>query len=271
MLLGVIAHEIGHIYQGHILSSSKEYKKAAVNNIITYALGIAAVASGSPEAATAIISGGSHINQRNLLAHSRVNEQEADKIALKILDEVGLKSNGLLDLFKYLSRFEATHRGKINPYVQTHPLSSERISFIKNSIENNHHTHKVNASDDIIRRFKFANIKLTAFLEDSQLTINKYKDDNSEIGLYAKAIAYYRKPDIEKSLYYANKLINLYPKNPFYHELKGQILFENGRGKEAIEFYDKANQLIPSSALILIELARSYMEKDTNESYKKAN
>lgn len=270
MLIGVIAHEIGHIYEGHIISMNNEYKQSLITSTLGYALGIAAAAAGSPEAAQAIISGSNQITERNLLSHSRTQEQEADKIALTLLNRAKFPAQGLVDLFAYLSLQEVTQRDVLNPYIQTHPLSRERISFIKNSAANTLTTiHLV--PEEYKRRFKKIHIKINSFLNEPNETLKEYPpEDNSEIARYARAIAYHKKPNIEKSLQEITSLITEFPKNPYYVELKGQILYENGRGKEAITYYEKANQMLPFSPLILIQLAKSYLEYDQDKYTNKA-
>ncbi|MCH2037788.1 MAG: M48 family metalloprotease [Rickettsiales bacterium] len=270
MLIGVIAHEIGHIYEGHILSINQEYRQQLLSTTLGYVLGIAAVAAGSPEAAQAIISGSTQISQRNLLSHSRTQEQEADKIAITLLKRAQFPIQGLVDLFAYLSRLEVTQKGEVNPYIQTHPLSRERISFIKNSVENSI-DEDFTVPEPFKERYLKIYVKLNAFLKNPEITLEQYPTtDSSEIARYARAIAYHKKPNIQNSIDEISSLIQDFPDNPYYHELKGQILFENGRGKEALSYYQTANELLPFSPLILIQLAKSHLEYDDEAQIRKA-
>ena len=73
--------------------------------------------------------------------------------------------------------------------------------------------------------------KLIAFLERPRRTLKTYFAE-TETGLaarYGRAIAYFHLPDLEKGLAEIDALIAERPADPFFLELKGQMLFENGR------------------------------------------
>ena len=86
------------------------------------------------------------------------------------------------------------------------------------------------------------------------------ESDTSELARYARAIAYYRIPELDKAVPEIDGLIRDFPENPYYRELKGQMLFENGRIREAIAPYEDAVRLAPSAALLRISLAQVYIE-----------
>ncbi|MEM7617394.1 MAG: M48 family metalloprotease, partial [Pseudomonadota bacterium] len=164
MFIGVIAHEIGHIYADHLSGKKKEYKKANINALLSYVLGMAAIASGSADVGQAVIFGSDHLLQRNLLSHSRLQEQEADKIALKILDQLQYPATGLLKLFEYLSRQTVIEHGRVNPYAQTHPLSIERTSVVKDHINDDNKNYVI--SKDIEYRYRKIWAKICAYMND---------------------------------------------------------------------------------------------------------
>lgn len=270
VLIGVLAHEIAHISQGHILSMHQEHKQTLINTSLTYALGIAAAIAGSAEAASAIIAGGNHIAHRQLLSHSRTNEQEADQIALKILNQLKLPVDGLVALFEHLSREDITRNDSINPYARTHPLSRERISFLKHA-QTNQEGKNYSIDPQISHRFQLIYAKISAYLDNYDQTLARYPlSDHSEAAQYARAVAYFKKPDIQQSLLIMDDLIRDHPENPYYHEMKGQILYETGSGKDALVHYEQANRLLPRSPLILLQLARIHILYETKEHYQQA-
>ncbi|MDB2415013.1 M48 family metalloprotease [Rickettsiales bacterium] len=254
MLAGVLAHEIGHIAGGHLVRSVDEYQNTAIKSTIGYMLGAAAAAAGSPQAAQAIIAGSGHIANRQLLKYTRGHEESADQAALKFLDKANYPADGLIELLKILYNKETAIYEDLNPYTTTHPLSKDRILHIKSHIEKS----KKNASfsKEFAQKYATAIVKLKAFLNSTEETLQKYPEQDQTLNaLYARSIAYYKRPDLLSSLNNINKLIYNYPKNPYFNELKGQILFENGKVKDSIKFYDNAISLLPGSALLKIQLA----------------
>src|SRR5262249_40775156 len=145
-------------------------------------------------------------------------------------------------------------------WARTHPLTATRAQSVRD------HVQRARCSDapdppgsaEILRR---AQVKLRAFLEPSSTTLASYPEsDRSELARYARAIAYYRMPDLGRAVPAVDGLIRDYPNNPYYRELKGQMLFENGRVREAIRPYEDAVRLAPSAALLRISLSQVYIE-----------
>lgn len=257
MLIGVIAHETGHIAGGHLAKGTEKLKDAQLGSIFSYVLGAAAaVATRNPEAAAAVIGGSESSLRRNYLAFTRAHEEAADQAALSFLDKLDISASGLVKTFALLQRHEREHIGAPDPYLLTHPLSSARIEHIRHHVE----TSKIPEGQypkrfDALHRRMVA--KLYGFLESPERTFQKYPlSDKSQATRLARAVAYYKMPDIKKSLAEMDSLLKESPNDPFFHELKGQILFENGHAAEALASYTQAVKLLPDSPLILTDLAK---------------
>ncbi|MBL0319926.1 MAG: M48 family metalloprotease [Alphaproteobacteria bacterium] len=254
VLSGVMAHEIGHIAGGHINKTDSDLQGLSVESALTYLLGIAAIAAGAPAAGQAIVMGGQHMLQRHVLKYSRSHEDAADQSALTYLSQLNISPRGLFFVLNYLSKDATQQFGQLDPYLQTHPLSRERVSHIQHYMDMNQKQWKP-MPEDFRRRYAMAIAKLKAYVQPAQQTLREYPlADQSPKALYARAIAYFKKPYFEKSMGEIDKLMKLDPKNPFYPELKGQILLENGRVEEALPFYEKANTLV-SHPLMKLEWA----------------
>lgn len=270
MLTGVIAHETGHIAGGHLLRSVDEYKGTALKTTLGYMVGLAAAAAGSPQAGVAIASGAGHVALRQQLKHTRTHEESADQAALNYLDKTGQSAKGLADLLEVLYGKEAGLSGNLNPYTLTHPLSRERISHVKDHMSKSRYAN-AKTPEKIATDFSRAITKLNAFLLPPENTLRKYPESDTSINArYARSIAYYKIPDIAKSLEEIDTLIKLQPENPFFHELKGQILYENGKVKESVPNYEKAVNLLPQSPLLKIMLATSQISSEEEPQRKKA-
>ena len=257
MLLGVIAHETGHIAGGHLAKGSEKLKNAQMGEIFTYVLGAAAaVASKRPEAAAVVIGGGSTSIARNFLAFTRAHEEAADQAALGFLDQTNISASGMLKVFSLLERQRREHVGSVDPYLQTHPLSSTRIEHVRNHVNNSsipdgQYPKKL----DIWHKRMVA--KLYSFLYSPEKTFLRYpQSDKSLPAKMARAVAYYKMPELDKSIAEMNALLKTSPNDVFLHELKGQIYFENGRVAEAMDAYQTAVEFLPNNALLLTDLGK---------------
>ncbi len=263
-LLGVIAHETGHIGGGHLARMEGELETAQTEAIVATLLGVAAgAASGRGDAAAAATMAGQQLAMRQVLAFSRANEAAADQAGLKFLDATHQSARGMLSFMETLMGEELLVTDNQDPYVRTHPLTDDRIAFIRNWVQ---HSKWSNAPtrpeyDEMFGRMQ---AKLYAFLEPPIRTFQRYKaSDTSVESRYARAIAAYRKPDLPTALKLIDGLIDQYPKDPYFEELKGQMLFENGHVAEAVGPYQRAVELLPDNALLRIELGQVEVEQGT--------
>lgn len=271
ILIGVMAHETGHIAGGHLVRGTEKIKNAQIGTVLTYVLGAAtAVASKKPEAAAAVITGGQNTIARNFFSYTRANEQAADQSAITTLDKLGISANGMIKMFDMLKRNERRQFGSPDPYMLTHPLTNDRIEFVRNHVEKSKIPLGQYPKSYLISQQRIV-AKLYGFIQTPERTLQKYPmSDKSVPARMARAVAYYKMPNIESSLSEINSLIAEAPKDPFFHELKGQILFENGRTKEALESYQEAVNLLPNSAILLADLGKVEISQKTPATYKAA-
>ena len=262
-LIGVMAHETGHIAGGHLARMQDAAGNASTEALVAMLLGAAVgVASGRGDVGSAIALGGQDVAVRNILAYSRMEESSADQAAVKYLDTTHQSARGLLEFFDILGDQDLLVATRQDPYVRTHPLTRDRVAFIRDHVARS-------PWSDAPPRPEFAEMhrrmraKLFAFLEPPARTLQRYKEEDQALDArYARAIAYYRKPDMEKALPLIDGLIAERPQDPYFQELKGQMLFENGRGGEAVEPYRKAAELLPDNALLQMEVGQVLVEQD---------
>jgi len=266
-LIGVIAHETGHIAGGHITRAQEAMKNATIEGIIAMALGAAASVAGHSGAA---VLGAEGVAQRSFLQFSIAQEATADHAALNYLDRTCQSARGLLKFFGILEADEALSGEHEDPWARTHPLTAQRIDYVRDHVE---HARCSDARDtptniELLRTVK---MKLHAFLDEPSTTLAAYPEsDRSETARYARAIAYYRIPKLDRALPLIDGLIHDFPNNPYYRELKGQMLFENGRVREAQQPYEDAVRLEPAAALLRMSLAQVYIETNDPRLNKRA-
>ncbi len=255
-LIGVIAHEIGHIASGHIARSSEEYKKAQNTALVGYVLGIAAIIAGSPEAGQGILIGGADVAQKSMLKYTRSQEEAADKNALTYLNRVKYPSDGLIRLLESFEMASRGLEGQINEYMLSHPISKKRIDYLRSNAPKNFSNSKFNKK--LQPEMSMILAKLEGFMEDPYKVIKKYHNRDDKYAKYALSVAYFRDAQIEKALKTLDSLINSNRDNGFFHELKGQILYESGQVAKSIESYKKAVDNIDPNYSID---ARMYLSK----------
>ena len=267
MLIGVIAHETGHIAGGHILRSLEAMKNASVETIIAMAAAIGASIAGGGSGAPMIAAAG--MGQRAYMSFSVSQEATADHAAMTYLDRTGQSARGLLHFFEILQAGEPLTGEPTDPWARTHPLTSARIDYIRHHVDESRYS-AVPDTPENIALLKTVKMKLRAFA-DPTATLRAYPEsDQSPDARYARAIAYYRIPKLDKALPAIDALIRDFPQNPYYRELKGQMLFENGRIRDAIAPYEEAVKLAPQAALLRISLAQVYIESNDPSLNKKA-
>ncbi len=259
-VIGVIAHETGHIAGGHLSRTRDAMKKSSAASILAMVLGGVAVMSGRGDVGSAIIAGGQQMGVRNFLQYSRTQESAADAAAMRFLDATQQSAIGMLEFFEILGDQELLSVSRQDPYYRSHPLTRERKVAVENFILQSPNSNKPEPPGFNERHGRMK-AKLEAFLNPISLTLRTYKEDDPSIeARYARAIAYYRRPDLERAIPLINGLIAEQPADPYFHELKGQMLFENGRIPESLPYYEKAVLLAPGSALLRRSLGQVQLE-----------
>ncbi len=268
-VIGVIAHETGHIAGGHVARMGDAFAAASVPLLITMGLGLAAMAAGEPDAGMALIASGQHIAERTVLKHSRIQESAADQAAVTYLTRTGQSARGLLEMTEKFRHMEVLSSRNQNPYVRTHPIGSDRIASLTDRTINSPYADIPETKLQVFE-FEMIKAKLYAFLNRPELTFYRYPaSDTSMPSRYARAVAYYRMPNIKKALAIIDDLIAEQPSNPYFQELKGQVLFENGRASESIPYHTKSIELMPDAPLFRINLAQALIsieDKNLNKS-----
>ncbi len=256
-LLGVLAHETGHIAGGHLARSREAINQSMGVSLISIGLGVLAIAAGAPDAGAALITGSSQFAMSNYVRHTQVQESAADQAASQYLEATGQSGQGLVDFFNENMRPYEFMMRRAPPYLITHPYSSDRVEALREVVERQPH-HDATDTAENLRRFAFMQAKLVGFLRTEGQTLSRYPlSDTSQPARYARAVAYYRASQLDMARTELNVLIADDPNNPYFQELMGQILFENGRAEESIAYHQRSNDLAPNQPLLQINLARA--------------
>ncbi len=270
MVIGVIAHETGHLAGGHLVRFQEAYENATAQSIIAYLLGAAgAVITHNGGIAAAGANAGQSFGLHTLFAYSIGQEARADEAGLTFLDKTHQSARGLLDFFKLLEHEELLLPAQQDPYLRTHPLTSERIDTVAAWVAKSPWS---DAKDDpaLIDRHNRMLAKLRGFLLSPGEALHLYPDtDKSSYARYARAAAYHRVPMDDRALSEIDSLLKEKPDDPYYNELRGQILFEGGKIADSVPSYRKAVKSMPESPLIRMELGQAELEVPNDDELTK--
>lgn len=259
-LKGVIAHEAGHIAAGHLARRDQSNRSAYGSLLIAAGLGIAAILAGEAQAGATILAGSTQFATLDVLAHSRINEASADQAAASYLEITGQSGKGLVEFFEKFRYQEVLSNARRYPYFRGHPLSSDRIDKLREVVGE---SPFVNVQDTDEEQFALvmAQAKIVGFIDAPQTVFSKFPEtDTSQPARYARAVAFYRAADLRNAVATIDSLIAEDPENPYFYELKGQILYESGKGAEAIDPMTRAVELKPEAPLLEVALAQALIE-----------
>jgi len=266
-IIGVLAHEAGHIAGGHLARLREQLAAASTQSILAMLLGIGAMVAGGRSAGgsssalsqggMAALSGPTAAIQNSLFAYLRAQEDQADRAGVKFLTASGQSAKGMYDTFKRLADQMLYQTAYLNPYLQSHPLPSERVAALEGMAKaspywNTKDPPALQARHDLMRA------KLFGFLERPEAVARRYPpSDGSLAAHYARAISALRFAEPRAAQAQVDALIHVQPQNPYFHELKGQMLLESGRPVDAVAPLRQAVQLAPNPALMQIMLGQA--------------
>ncbi len=264
-IIGVLAHESGHIAGGHLSKMREQLANASTQSIIATVLGVGAVIAGARAganstlgtAAPAVLSGPQEAIRRTLLAYVRTQEEQADRAGVKFLTATGQSAKGMYDTFKRLGDQMLFSSTTVDPYLQTHPMPADRVAALGDLARTSPYWDKKD-SPELQLRHDLMRAKLYGFMDRPDAIARRYPlSDTSLPARYARAISAYRHGDLRDAGAQIDALIQAQPNNPYFYELKGQTLLESGHAAAAIAPLRRAVQLAPNPALIQVLLGQA--------------
>ena len=269
---GVIAHELGHVTGGHVINTSGQ--EAAQNiSILSLLIGAALAAAGGGEAAMAAMMAGQQAAMGKYLAFSRGQEASADAAGAEYLSKAGISGKGSIAFFKRLQNMEfrygyAPRDG--DEFYSTHPLTGERIQTLTDTYEKDPAWNKP-SDPKIEARFQRAKAKLYGYLAEPRDTFTAYPETRNDVpARYARAYAWHKDSHMDKALVEADSLLKDAPDDPYFLELKGQILLEAGKPRDALAPLRKATELTANQPLIATMFGHALIATEDDANFKEA-
>ncbi len=260
---GVLAHELGHITGGHNVRFSEGTKAATSISLLSLLLGAAAIAAGAGDAGMAAMAAGQSAAMGKFLAYSRTQESAADMAGADFLAKAGISGRGSIDFFKKLENQEYRYGYRQrDEYGSTHPLSTQRITVLEEVYRKSPAWDR--PIDPVLeRRFERIKAKLVGFVSEPARTFQLYPEtDTSEPARYARAYAWHKSAFMDKANAEVDALLKNAPNDPYYLELKGQILLESGKVRDAIPPLRQAVRLAPDQPLIAALLGHALISTE---------
>jgi predicted Zn-dependent protease len=268
-IIGVLAHETGHLAGGHLSKLREQLAQAQTQMIIAMLLGVGAMvagarsgSSGTSQIGAAAVSAPQEVIRRNLLSYQRQQEENADKAGVKFLNATGQSAKGMYDTFKRFSEQILFAAQGADPYLMSHPMPAERVAALEQMARSSPYWDK---KDDpaLQLRHDLMRAKISGFLDRPDTVARKYPTGNDSLAArYARAISTYRNGDLRVALSLIDGLIREQPNNPYFYEVRGQALLEGGKPTEAIAPLRKAVQLSNQAPLIEMLLGQALVASD---------
>ncbi|WP_298290698.1 M48 family metalloprotease [uncultured Litoreibacter sp.] len=269
-LQAVLAHEIAHIANGHLVRRAGNARTASRVAAIGLALSVAAAAKGESEAAIGIAAGSAGSAQRVFFAHTRAEEASADQSALRYMASAGIDPAAMNDILDLFRGQEALRSNRQDPYARTHPLTADRLRAVRGYVAGLKARTRP-ASAETVYWYNRMEAKLQGFLQNSKTVLRRPEaKGNGETAVLRRAVAYHRRPAAAKALKEMNTLLKLRPRDPYYHELRGQILLESRNTAAAVQSYRNAVNLARGEPLILAGLGKALLAANTKASNAEA-
>ncbi len=268
---GVIAHELGHVAGGHIIRLQEGIGQAGNISLLSLLLGVAAIAVGAPEAGMAIMAGGQAAAYGRFLAFSRVQENSADQAGATFLSRAGISGRGSLAFFERLQNMEFRLAiPQTDSYQRTHPLNRERIAVLENVYRNDPAWDRP-TPPELEARFQRVRAKLRGYIDEPERVLAAYPESDTSVpARYARAFALHRAAHPERSMAEVDSLLAEQPHDPFFLELKGQILLESGHPAEAIAVLREAVERSRNEPLIATILGHALIATEDPANFPEA-
>ena len=272
-IIGVMAHETGHLAGGHLAKMREQMAQAQTQMIIAMLLGAGAMVAGAKtggsgggltNAGAAMFSAQGEVIRRTLLSYVRQQEENADKAGVKFLNATGQSSRGMYETFKRFTDESLFAARGADPYVQSHPMPAERVAALQELARSSPYWDK---KDDpaLQLRHDMVRAKISAFMERQETVYRRYPLSNNSLpARYAHAISTYLHGDLRSAIAQIDALIQQQPNNPYFYEVRGQALLEGGKPQEAIAPLRKAVALSNNAPLIEMLLGQALVATGNN-------
>jgi predicted Zn-dependent protease len=254
-LIGVLAHETGHMAGGHLIRGSDAIAKAEIPMLLSLLLGVGAAIAGAPEAGMILMGIGQSAAAAQFMSFSRDQEATADQMALRYLRLTHQSGMGMVHVFERMANEAAMAVKNPEAYASDHPADRDRVANLQELAEASPY-RDVPDSPQAIHAYEMVKAKVIGYLLPVQDVLYRYPvSDKSAPARYARAMVYMRQPNLPQALAEINSLIKEEPKNPYFYEVLGQIYVSMSQPMKGIAPYQTSVNLLPDAPQLRVALA----------------
>ncbi len=258
-LAGVIGHEIAHILQRHQSRGADAQKSGALVQLLGLAVAIIAARSNSSsagQATEAALATSAALQYQNQLNYSRDFEREADRLGIQVMARAGFDPKGMVGFFERMMRANRHNDTKTPGYLQTHPLTTERIADMQNRVDAMKNEFRFVGGDSFEYRLAKAKIRVIGGAANDSVayfrsavaaqTVVRNRADN-----YGLALALTRTRDFAAAEKELNALRQGASPHPWFETLAAEIQAGKQNWPEALRLYKAGMQAFPDHRALL--------------------
>lgn len=269
-VIGVIAHETGHITGGHMAALRTRIARDQTKALLLMVLGIGMMVGGAMSggdtarevggAGGGVMMGGQEVIMRSMLSERRAQESAADQAGIKFLEATRQSGRGMLETFENFAQQEYVSAAHQDAFVRSHPVAADRIARLRDLVAKSPYA-ELKDPPALQLRHDMARAKISGYLEARQTVLNRYPASDSSLpARYARAIARNCSGKCDQAMGEIDALIKERPDNPYFWEVKGSLYYWSGKQRDAIPHLRKALQLAGGAeSLIQVELAQAML------------
>ena len=272
-VIGVIAHEAGHIAGGHLASLRARIAKDQTRALLTQIIGIGAMIAGGVaggdggrdalSGGQAVLQGGNELILRGLLSERRSQESAADQAGLQYLNSTKQSGQGMLATFERFQEQEYISDQYKDPFARSHPVATDRLNQLRDLVSKSPYVSQLDPPA-LQLRHDLMRAKLSGYLERPTTVFNRYPATDTTLpGRYARAIARFFQGGsgaLDAALQDIDGLIRENPQSPYFYELRADLLMRSGKNAEAVPYLRQALKLAPDSSLMRVQLATALQQ-----------
>jgi len=277
-IIGVIAHEAGHIAGGHQQRLREQIARAQTTAVVAGLLGIGAAVGGAVsgtnglgQAGMGLAMSSSEVARRSVLGYQRTEEVTADRAAVRYLEATGQSAKGMLATFQRFQNALALAGTRVDPYQISHPMPRERIANLTELAQSSRHFAKTDSAALQLRHDRMR-AKIAAYTQGQTGASRLFRNaPTGAAAAYGDAFRTFLYGNPAAALQKVDALLKSMPSDPYLHELRGEILMRANKPADAAKAFATAVKQDPKkSGILQVEYGQALLATGKPDAVKQA-
>lgn len=264
-LAAVLGHEISHVTQHHFTRTYEENKHSDLPIIAALLAAIVLGAHGNGDAGQAAILTAAGATTQHQLSVSRHHEEEADRMGIQLMSKAGFNPEMMAEFFEKLQDQSRLYGTTIPPFLQDHPVDSERITDARNRAAQ---LPKPKPHDELTY-YLMRNRVIAESANNKQAIAKKLRTElqqaqgEKEIAIrYGYTLSLIQLGDYKTALTEVNRLLQKDSMRIIFLLAKANIMSASGHIRTAIDIYQHALKYYPGNAALTYHYADALLQDD---------